>query len=112
LERCRLDLRSPLHTQKSISDILYQWGFNDSASFSRAFREQYGVSPREYRKSGFPEDVDPNDTLRRGRPARRTTPAAAALSAAFPESNETVGIPTCLLPIGDDGTVRQHHLPV
>jgi AraC-like DNA-binding protein len=45
LERCRLDLRSPLHVQKSISDILFQWGFNDSASFSRAFREQYGVSP-------------------------------------------------------------------
>lgn len=50
LERCRLDLRSPLHAQKSISDILFQWGFNDSASFSRAFREQYGMSPRDYRK--------------------------------------------------------------
>ncbi|MCB5425100.1 acetamidase/formamidase family protein [Altererythrobacter sp. CC-YST694] len=112
LERCRLDLRSPLHTQKSISDILFQWGFNDSASFSRAFREQYGVSPREYRKSGFPEDVDPNDTLRRGRPARRTTSDDAALAEAFPEANETVGIPTSLLPIGDDGTVRHHHLPV
>lgn len=112
LERCRLDLRSPLHTQKSISDILFQWGFNDSASFSRAFREQYGVSPREYRKSGFPEDVDPNDTLRRGRPARRTTSDDAALADAFPEANETVGIPTSLLPIGDDGTVRHHHLPV
>jgi acetamidase/formamidase/AraC-like DNA-binding protein len=51
LERCRMDLLSPLHAQKSISDILFQWGFNDSASFSRAFREQYGMSPRDYRKS-------------------------------------------------------------
>jgi AraC-like DNA-binding protein len=41
LERCRLDLGSPLHAQRSISEILYQWGFNDSASFSRAFRERY-----------------------------------------------------------------------
>ncbi len=112
LERCRLDLRSPLHTQKSISDILFQWGFNDSASFSRAFREQYGISPREYRKSGMPDEGDANDTLRRGRPARRTAQEEAALAEAFPEISETVGIPTSLLPIGDDGTVRHHHLPV
>jgi AraC-like DNA-binding protein len=68
LERCRLDLRSPLHVQKSISDILFQWGFNDSASFSRAFREQYGVSPREYRKAPAGEEPA-RPTLRRGRPA-------------------------------------------
>lgn len=58
LERCRLDLLSPLHAQKSISDILFQWGFNDSASFSRAFREQYGISPREYRKRASLSDAD------------------------------------------------------
>jgi acetamidase/formamidase/AraC-like DNA-binding protein len=70
LERCRLDLHSPLHAQKSISDILFQWGFNDSASFSRAFREQYGVSPREYRKAPRDEASD-NDPLRRGRPTAK-----------------------------------------
>ena len=67
LERCRMDLISPLHAQKSISDILFQWGFNDSASFSRAFREQYGISPREYRKA--PPAADGAVTPRRGRPA-------------------------------------------
>lgn len=68
LERCRLDLGSPLHAQRSISEILYQWGFNDSASFSRAFREQYGMSPREYRKVGaLPEENA--ETPRRGRPS-------------------------------------------
>jgi acetamidase/formamidase/AraC-like DNA-binding protein len=70
LERCRLDLRSPLHAQKSISDILFQWGFNDSASFSRAFREQYGVSPREYRK-GAPADTERQELLHRGSPTGR-----------------------------------------
>jgi acetamidase/formamidase/AraC-like DNA-binding protein/mannose-6-phosphate isomerase-like protein (cupin superfamily) len=65
LERCRMDLLSPLHAQKSISEILFQWGFNDSASFSRAFREQYGMSPREYRKAPpAPETEAP----RRGSP--------------------------------------------
>jgi len=68
LERCRLDLRSPLHSQKSISDILFQWGFNDSASFSRAFREQYGISPREYRK-GLSTLADAVEQPRRGSPA-------------------------------------------
>ncbi|MBN8818849.1 MAG: acetamidase/formamidase family protein [Sphingomonas sp.] len=72
LERCRLDLRSPLHVQKSISDILFQWGFNDSASFSRAFREQFGMSPREYRKAS--DEAQPAGTLRRGRPARSELP--------------------------------------
>jgi acetamidase/formamidase/AraC-like DNA-binding protein len=64
LERCRLDLGSPLHAQKSISEILFQWGFNDSASFSRAFREQYGVSPREYRKAPAANDENGRVLLR------------------------------------------------
>jgi AraC-like DNA-binding protein len=41
LERCRLDLGSPLYAQRTISEILFQWGFNDSATFSRAFRDRY-----------------------------------------------------------------------
>jgi len=52
LERCRLDLISPRHAEASISSICYRWGFNGSAHFSRAFREQYGVSPREFRRAG------------------------------------------------------------
>jgi AraC-like DNA-binding protein len=50
LERCRLDLTSPLRADLSISEICYRWGFNGSAHFSRAFREAYGQSPREYRR--------------------------------------------------------------
>lgn len=52
LERCRADLISPLHAQLSISEICFRWGFNGSAHFSRTFRNQYGMSPREYRDSG------------------------------------------------------------
>ena len=51
LERCRLDLISPRYAGVSISSICYRWGFNGSAHFSRAFREQYGVSPREFRRA-------------------------------------------------------------
>ena len=50
LERCRADLTSPLHSQLSISEICFRWGFNGSAHFSRVFRNKYGISPREYRR--------------------------------------------------------------
>lgn len=52
LERCRIDLSSPQHAKLSISEICFRWGFNGSAHFSRAFRDQYGMSPREFRQSG------------------------------------------------------------
>jgi AraC-like DNA-binding protein len=52
LERCRLDLLSPRYADSSISNICFRWGFNGSAHFSRAFRQQYGVSPREFRRAG------------------------------------------------------------
>lgn len=112
LERCRLDLRSPLHVQKSISDILFQWGFNDSASFSRAFREQYGVSPREYRKAPASDD-DAIGKLHRGRPGRRER-AQAEREAEVPAEDATLGedaAPTLdEVPLAD--AVRHHHLPV
>ncbi|MGF7148084.1 acetamidase/formamidase/AraC-like DNA-binding protein [Sphingomonas zeicaulis] len=114
LERCRLDLRSPLHVQKSISDILFQWGFNDSASFSRAFREQYGVSPREYRKAPAREG-DEAEQLRRGRPSKREKLALDAEAGPHGEDEdgeqEVDGL--IALPDAINGQpVRHHHLPV
>lgn len=35
---------------KNMTDIAYELGFTDSAVFSRAFKNYYGISPREYRK--------------------------------------------------------------
>jgi acetamidase/formamidase/AraC-like DNA-binding protein len=107
LERCRMDLLSPLHAQKSISEILFQWGFNDSASFSRAFREQYGMSPRDYRKA--PPNSTAAEAPRRGSPV----PELKAERADLPE--EAISEP------GDDeqvdhaaiaaGHIRHHFLP-
>ncbi len=37
-------------SQLNISEIAYQSGFNDPAWFSRSFKEEYGVSPRTFRK--------------------------------------------------------------
>jgi AraC-like DNA-binding protein len=57
LERCKMDLGSPLCARLSISEICFRWGFNDSAHFSRAFRNQYGLSPREYRRAAANESA-------------------------------------------------------
>ncbi|MFA9463107.1 MAG: GyrI-like domain-containing protein [Velocimicrobium sp.] len=35
---------------KNMTNIAYELGFSDSAVFSRAFKNFYGISPREYRK--------------------------------------------------------------
>jgi AraC-like DNA-binding protein len=49
LERARADLINPLHAQLSISEIGFLWGFNQSAHFSRAYREKFNEAPRETR---------------------------------------------------------------
>jgi len=51
LERCRQDLASPLHVDLSISEICFRWGFNGTAHFSRSFKNEYGITPRDYRRS-------------------------------------------------------------
>ena len=51
LDACRRDLTDPRLMQRSVSDIAFSWGFNNAAHFSRSFREEYAVSPREWRES-------------------------------------------------------------
>ena len=40
-----------LETNKSITDIAFECGFNDSNSFGDSFRKIKGISPRKYRKN-------------------------------------------------------------
>ena len=49
LDRCRRDLISPTSRDLSVTEIAYRWGFRDSATFSRAFRRAFGISPRTAR---------------------------------------------------------------
>lgn len=50
LERTRADLISPVYAHMSITEICFRWGFNGSAHFSRSFRSEYGMPPRDYRR--------------------------------------------------------------
>lgn len=50
LERCREQIADPRFADKKLSLIPYDWGFNNLSHFIRAFRQEYGLSPRDYRK--------------------------------------------------------------
>ncbi|EFG03514.1 helix-turn-helix domain-containing protein [Streptomyces clavuligerus] len=67
LERCRDDL---VHTSLPIHLVAARWCFSSPSTFSKAFREKYGVSPRAYRQ-------------RRGRGADGAVPGTAVAAAAF-----------------------------
>jgi AraC-like DNA-binding protein len=53
LEACRRDLANPQLARRSISEIAFDWGFNDAAHFSRAFRERFDVTPRDWRAAAI-----------------------------------------------------------
>jgi AraC-like DNA-binding protein len=49
LRHCRSDLEDPRLRAKSITEIAFFWGFNDSAHFSRVFKQRFGICPRVFR---------------------------------------------------------------
>lgn len=55
LIRCGEDLRSHRHRETGVAEIAYAWGFGDPTHFSRVFKQQFGVTPSEYR--GQPHDA-------------------------------------------------------
>ena len=50
LKRAQRDLEARHLVARSISEIAYSWGFSNLAHFSRAFRHEYGISPRQWRQ--------------------------------------------------------------
>lgn len=54
LEACSRDLLEPRLAGKPVGEIAYGRGFNDAAHFSRAFRERFGCSPRQWRQQRMP----------------------------------------------------------
>lgn len=53
LQRSASDLSNPHLKRESITAIAYKWGFTDSAHFSRAFKKQFELSPKDYRAGAF-----------------------------------------------------------
>jgi len=51
LDRCRRDLLDPSQSRQTIAEIAHSLGFKNFTHFSQAFRERFGVSAREARRS-------------------------------------------------------------
>jgi AraC-like DNA-binding protein len=51
LDRCKSDFASAAYKHLSITEIAHQRGFADSSTFSKVFRREIGISPREFRAS-------------------------------------------------------------
>ena len=49
LEQCRRDMALSTTTDRSLGQISRRWGFADPSLFSRTFKSEYGMSPRQYR---------------------------------------------------------------
>lgn len=50
LARCMRELQQPTLKSKSIGEIAFQWGFSNVSHFSRAFKSEFGITPRDYRR--------------------------------------------------------------
>ena len=115
LDRAKADLASPLHAQMSITDICLRWGFNDIAYFSRSFRERFGASPREHRKSAGLSAAISEDGPRRGSPTLRRLPNGGDTprpdtDTAVPHTpGEVIPVPASPSSLT---TGAHHHLPV
>jgi len=53
LERCRSDMADPRLSDLNVTDIAFRWGFVDSAHFSHCFRNEFGMSPRQFRTTAL-----------------------------------------------------------
>jgi AraC-like DNA-binding protein len=54
LEECARQLTSSLWRGRTITEIAFACGFNSGPHFTRAFRQQYGITPRQYRDAHLP----------------------------------------------------------
>ena len=53
IQACMRELRQTGGAQRTITDIAFSWGFNNTAHFSRVFREHTGVSPSDFREAAL-----------------------------------------------------------
>ncbi|WP_052336812.1 helix-turn-helix domain-containing protein [Nocardioides alkalitolerans] len=64
LEGARREIRSSLARDRSLREIARNWGFVDLDVFGRLFRQEFGMSPREYRQMLCRASDDPRAVVR------------------------------------------------
>lgn len=50
LRKARADLADPARAHLSVAAIAFKWGFVSQAHFSRVFRQEFGLSPKQARE--------------------------------------------------------------
>jgi AraC-like DNA-binding protein len=63
LERCRNDIAGSAFHATPIASIARGWGFTDPSSFTRMFKNAYGMSPREWRHQANTRQYEPTGEL-------------------------------------------------
>lgn len=58
LHMCKQALTDPAFQRFQISEIAFRWGFNSVSHFCRTFKERYGTSPSEMRRSALGTSAD------------------------------------------------------
>ncbi|GAA1392924.1 helix-turn-helix domain-containing protein [Kitasatospora putterlickiae] len=56
LDACRRELERPSRRPTGVATVAHRWGFVSHSHFSRAFRDAYGISPREWQAYAAPAD--------------------------------------------------------
>ena len=51
IQACMRELRQSTGVPRTITEIAFSWGFNNTAHFSRVLREHTGVSPSDFREA-------------------------------------------------------------
>lgn len=49
LEHCAIDLSDPAQVELSVQQVALRWGFPDASHFSKVFKRQFDMSPRQFR---------------------------------------------------------------
>jgi acetamidase/formamidase/AraC-like DNA-binding protein len=113
LERTAQDLVDPAQSATLVADIAFRWGFSDPAHFSRAFREQYGVTPSVFRAQA--EGTSDESTLGQATRGRPTMPATSVRKTQIRPHDARADDDTVQVQHGsgsDPLGVTRHHLPV
>lgn len=58
LHACKQALTDPAFQRLQISEIAFRWGFNSMSHFCRTFKEAYGRSPGDMRRTALPVPPD------------------------------------------------------
>jgi transcriptional regulator GlxA family with amidase domain len=61
LQECHATLASPVHANRSVTDIAFAWGFNSLTTFYSAFQREFGMAPGEVRRAAGSGDVTPSE---------------------------------------------------